>query len=46
MLKFEFTFFIISLKYVGPAPEFRVVSSFSNKLVYFSYRLEIELDFP
>lgn len=46
MLKFEFTFFIISLRYLGPAPEFRAVSSFSNKLIYFSYWLEIEFDFP
>ena len=36
----------MSLKYLGPAPEFRAVSSFSKKLVYFSYWLEIELDFP
>lgn len=46
MLKFEFTFFIISLKYLGPASEFLAVSSFSNKLIYFSYWLEIEFDFP
>ena len=46
MLKFEFTFFIISLKYLGPVPEFCAVSSFPSKLIYFSCWLETEFDFP
>lgn len=46
MLKFEFTCFIISLKYLGPVPEFCEVSSFPSKLIYFSCWLETEFDFP